>query len=644
MKPALAFAFVLAATPVAWAQTTTGQTTTAPAPAAESTTAETTAARSERPDDLVRFPSLTGESRYAGTDATHLDYVNPDAPKGGRLNSTVSGTFDSFNPFIVRGTPAAGFNYQGGVIYDTLMEQSLQEPSTSYPLIADGLTFPDDFSSATYYLNPNAKFHDGDPIDAEDVVWSFEQLKANYPLYNKYYGNVTRAVAEAPDRVRFEFEVKNNRELPVILGDMPVLPKHWWTAEGRDIAQPTLEKPLGSGPYRVKSFEPGASITWERVPDYWGADTFTRIGRFNFDELRYTYFGGSDAEWQAFQKGGFEDIRTENRSQKWAEGYTFPAAVAGDVKKEELERLAGHYMQGWAMNQRRDKFKDPKVREALTYVFDFESANRNLFYGLYDRPTSYFGGEELPSKGVPQGAELEVLKDLDAKHPGALPPEVLTEEWKPVVFEDRRATRRNLGEALRLLQEAGYQSKGGKLVGPDGKPFTVEFLTFDPSSQRVIKPFQDNLRRLGIQANIHQVDTTQYIERLRNFDFDVTTVGGQIAQSQSPGNEQRDYWTSTAADTPGSQNFFGLKNPAVDDLVERIILAKDREELVMLTNALDRILLHLDLVVPQWGKNTAWLAYWDKFERPERQPEYVGADTFSWWIDTERERELEAKY
>ena len=606
-------------------------------------------AQSERPDDLIRFPSLIGQSKYEGTDAKHLGYVNPDAPKGGRLNSTVSGTFDSFNPFIVRGTPAAGLNYQGGLLYDTLMEQSVEEPSTSYPLIADGFTHPDDYSAATYYLNPDAKFHDGTPITAEDVIWSFENLKANQPLFNKYFANVTKAVAEAPDVVRFEFDVSNNRELPTIMGDLPVLPKAWWTGTGpdgqpRDISKTTLEPPLGSSAYRIKDFDAGRSITWERVPDYWAADTFTRVGRFNYDELRYTYFGGSDAEWQAFQKGGFEDIRPENRSQKWAEGYTFPAAVAGDVIKREIERDAGYYMQGWVLNQRREKFKDPRVRRAMNLAYDFETMNENTFYGLYARPKSYFGREEFQATGTPEGRELEILRDLEAKHQDALPAGIFDTEWKPSFYGDRAATRTNLREALNLFKEAGYESQGGKLIGPDGEQFSVEFLTFDVTSQRVINPYIASLRRLGIDASIRQVDTSQYIARLNAFDYDITTIGGQIAQSSSPGNEQRDYWTTSAATREGSQNYFGLTNPAVDDLVERIVLAPNREELVVLTRALDRILLHSDLVVPQWYKNTVWLAYWDKFEQPTEQPAYLGYDTFSWWIDTEKEAALEAKY
>ena len=599
-------------------------------------------------EDLIRFPSLIGTSKYENTDAKHYGYVNPQAPVGGRLNSTASGSFDSFNPFITRGTPAAGLNYTGGVLYDSLMEQSTEEPSVSVPLVALGMTHPEDFSSATYRLNPDARFHDGKQITASDVKWSLERLRENFPFFNRYFADVKEVVVVDPTTVRFEFSQTGNRELPHIMGDLPVLPEHWWTANGpdgkpRDIASPTLEPPLGSGPYRIKTFKAGSSIVWERVDDYWGWDVFPRVGRYNFGELRYTYFQNQDAEWQAFQKHGFEDFRLENRSQKWAQGYTFPAFEAGDVIKATYPETAGYPMQGWVFNTRRPQFKDPRVREALSKAYDFQSMNRNLFFGLYNRTDSYFGGTELQSKGKPEGRELEILNEVKASvPPEAIPDIVFETPYEPTQYADRRATRTNLREALELLGKAGYESKGGRLVGPDGKQLSFTFLAFDPTSERTIGPFITNLKRLGIDASIRVVDTSQYVERVRNFDFDIVTT--VLRQSQSPGNEQREYWSTASANKEGSRNLAGIKNPAVDALVEKIVYAKDREDLVAATRALDRVLLHNHYLVPQWYNAETWIAYWDKFGIPTEQPSYVGVDTFSWWIDPDKAKALEAKY
>ena len=594
-------------------------------------------------DDLIRFPSLIGTSKYAGTGAKHYDYVNPDAPVGGRLNDTASNTFDSFNAYVVTGTAAAGI----GLLYDTLMEQSVQEPSASVPLIALGMTHPDDYSSATYRLNPDAKFHDGRPITASDVKWSMDVLKKINPLYSRYFADVKEAVVVDPATVRFEFSQTGNRELPHIMGDLPVLPEHWWTAQGpdgttRDVTKPTLEPPLGSGPYRIKTFEAGRSITWERVEDYWGWDTFSRVGRFNFGEIRYTYFLSEDARWQAFQKYGFEDWRRENRSQKWAKEYTFPAVRAGDVVKTTYPEGAGQPMQAWVMNTRRPQFKDPRVREALQKAYDFESMNRTLFFGLYERTNSYFLGTELQAEGKPEGREAEILNDLRSTAEGAIPDAAFEAAFAPTTYPDRRAVRTNLREALELLREAGYTTQGGRLVGPDGRQLSFEFLAADPTSERTIGPFVANLRRLGIAATIRVVDAAQYTQRVRNFDFDIVTTVWR--QSQSPGNEQRDYWSSEAADRVGSRNLAGIKNPAIDALVEKIIYAKDRDELVATTRALDRILLHSHYVVPQWYNPDIWVGHWDKFGIPEEQPAYVGVDLFSWWIDPDKEAALTAKY
>ncbi len=587
--------------------------------------------------------SLTGESKY-GTDFFRYDYVNPDAPKGGTLNSVTTGTFDSFNPYIVRGTAAAGLSpFGGGLLYDTLMEQSTDEPSVSHALIAEAYKYPEDFSSATYRIDPRARWHDGQPITAEDVVWSLGALKANSPMYGRYYANVTDAVAVSDREVEFHFDQKGNRELPKIMGDLVVLPKHWWegvdaSGRRRDISQPTLEMPLGSAAYRIASFKPGSEIVWTRVADYWGAELPVKVGRENFDTRRYTYFLNEDALWLAFTKGGFQDARPENRARRWAKDYDFPAVAAGDVVKREFESTSGKPMQGFVFNTRELKFQDRRVRRALTYALDFESMNRTLFYGYYTRTKSYFEGGDLASIGLPQGKELDILNQFRDR----LPPELFTEEFKLPVYDSPKATRDNLRVASDLLKQAGWVNQGGKLVNEKGEQFRIEFLVDDPGYERTTSPFIDNLRRLGIDASLRVVDDSQFVNRSRSFDFDIMTA--VLAQSQSPGNEQRDFWTTLAADTPGSRNLAGIKDPVIDDLVNRVIFAVDRDDLLAATHALDRVLLWSYYVVPQWHLKSVWMAYWNKFGIPDKQPGYAGVDLDSWWIDPAREAALAAKY
>jgi len=592
------------------------------------------------------------------------DHVNPEAPKGGTLNLIAMGSFDSFNPFIVRGTPAAGLaGFGGGLLYDTLMQQSVAEASTNLPLIADALKYPDDFSSATYRINPKARFHDGTPITAEDVVWSFEKLKEHSQLYNRYYANVTEAVAISEHEVEFRFDEKGNRELPHILGDLVVLPRHWWEgtdARGnkRDIGQPTLEPPLGSGPYRIASFKPGSEIVWERVKDYWAADEPVNIGRNNWDRERFTYFQDDNAAWQAFTKGGYQDFRAENRAQRWAKEYNFPAAQAGDVIRKEFPEASGEPMQGFVLNTRRPLFQDRRVREAFTWAFDFEAMNRTLFHDSYTRTDSYFEGGELASSGVPTGRELEILEPFRDQ----LPPEVFDKEFSLPVYDTPQAARENLGQAARLLREAGWERPPAPglwqrllswvglaslpdpsvLVNAQGQPFRIEFLGDDPTDERIMKPFIDNLRLLGIAASIRIVDSNQYINRYRTFDFDVVTA--VLRQSLSPGNEQRDFFSSAAASQPDSRNLAGIRDAVVDKLVDRVIFAENRADLVAATHALDRVLLWGYYIVPHWHLPTVWMAYWNKFGMPDTQPAYIGVDVQSWWIDPEREAALARKY
>ncbi|MDX8440313.1 extracellular solute-binding protein [Mesorhizobium australafricanum] len=595
-------------------------------------------------DEWHTTSSLISPSKY-GENFQRYDYVNPDAPKGGTYNSVVTGTFDSFNPYIVQGSPASGFaQFGGGLLYDTLMDQATDEGSVSHPLVAEAYKYPQDYSSATYRLDPRAKWHDGQPITVDDVIWSFQVLKTNSPMYNRYFENVTEAVAVSDREVEFHFNQKGNRELPKILGDLVVLPKHWWegtdaSGKKRDITRPTLEPPLGSAAYRIASFKPGSEIVWQRVPDYWGAKLPVKIGRENFDTQRFTYILDDNATWQAFTKGGLDDIKPENSSRRWATAYNFPAVSAGDVIKKEFKTTSPEPMQAFVLNQRRPLFQDRLVRAALTYPFDFETMNRTLFYNSNTRTKSYFQGTELASSGLPQGKELDILE----KYRDKVPPELFTQEFKLPVYDSPQAERKYLKQAVDLFAQAGWVIKGGKMVNAKtGAPFKVEILGWNDTDQVIASPWIANLRKIGVDATLRIIDQTQYINRVNNFDYDVIT--SILAQSESPGNEQRDFWSSKAADTPGSRNFSGIKNPVVDALVDRIIFATDRDDLVATTHALDRVLLWNYYAVPQYYRAVVWLAYWNKFGMPEKQPTYRGADIDSWWIDAAKEKALAAKY
>lgn len=586
----------------------------------------------------VTSSSLIGESKYADG-FTHYDHANPDAPKGGTANLAAQGTYDSFNPYIIRGTAAAGLAaFGGGLLYDTLRDQAIDEPSASHPLLSEAYTYPDDYSFAIYRLNPAATWHDGQPVTVDDVVWSFNVLSENSQLYNQYYKNVSAAEAISATEVKFTFDEVGNRELPKILGDMPVLPKHWWQgtdADGnpRDVTQPTLEPPLGSGPYRIAEFNPGSSITWERVADYWAADLPVNKGRNNFDRMTYTYFLDATPIWEAFKKGGVEDFRAETRSARWAQEYNFPAFEEGKVKRKAFPTTSPQPMQGFAMNMRSDKFKDRRVRQALWLLFDFESVNRLQLYDLRTRTDSFFEGGELASSGIPQGDELAVLEEFRDQ----LPPELFTRPYESPVGGTRENNRANARIAAGLLREAGWSPDGGQWVNNEtGEPFEIEFLGGSETAQIISGQFIQDLRNFGIQAQLRIVDSAQYIARLEAFDFDMTTV--VLSQSLSPGNEQRDFWTSQAADAPDSRNMAGIKNPVIDALVDKIIFAKDRDELVTLTRALDRVLLWNFYYIPQWHSPEDWVAWWDKFDFVEPQPSYAGVDFQSWWIKPEAQQ------
>jgi len=571
--------------------------------------------------------SLAEQPKY-GPDFGHLDYVNPNAPKGGVARLHSIGSFDSFNPFIIRGDPAAGL----GQVFETLMTSPEDDSLSEYGLIAESVEVPEDLSFVIYNLRPEARFHDGTAITADDVIFSFNVLKEQgQPFYRFYYANVAKVEKLADRRVKFVFSGPPNRELPQIVGQIPVLPKAYWS--DRDFGKTTLEPPMGSGPYKVKSFEPGRFVLYERVGDYWGSDLPIRRGTQNFDEIRYDYYRDQTVALEAFKAHQY-DFRVENSSKDWATGYDFPARASGLVKLAELphERPVG--MQGFAFNLRRDKFRDPRVREALGYAFDFEWSNKQLFYGQYTRTRSFFENSELAATGLPSPEELALLEPWRGK----VPDEVFTTAYHPPRTDGSGNIRSNLRKAVSLLREAGWKVVDNRLVDPrSGRPLEIEFLLVSPQFERITMPFIRNLARLGVRGRIRTVDPAQYQNRVRDFDFDV--IVSTFPQSLSPGNEQRDFWSSEAAGRPGSRNVIGITDPAVDALVEKIIAAKDRESLVVASRALDRVLQWNHFVIPQWHIRSDRIAWWDRFVRPKTKPAY-GVGFSSWWIDPDRDQSL----
>ena len=577
------------------------------------------AAHAEAPPP-VHGASMYGDLKY-GADFEHFDYANPDSPKGGTLALSAVGSFDSLNPYILRGTPAGGV----ALMFETLTTGSADEPFSEYGLIAESIQVPEDRSWVTFTLHPDARWHDGEPITVDDVIWSLETLQTKgHPFYRAYYANIAKAEEVGERQVRMTFEEGLiNRELPLIAGQMPVLPKHYYATVPFD--QTTLEPPLGSGPYRIKSLEPGRSITFERVADYWGADLPVNRGRYNYDEIRYEYFRDSNVALEAF-KAGLYDFRAENESKLWATAYTGAPFEAGLIVKEEIPHERGTGMQGFVFNTRRDLFQDPKVRAALAYAFDFEWTNVNLFYGQYTRTESYFSNSELAATGLPSEAELALLEPYRDQ----LPEEVFAEEYQPPANDGSGNNRSNLRTALQLLGEAGWAVQDGQLRDASGRPFAFEILLVSPAFERITGPFVQNLRRLGIDARVRTVDTAQYQNRLDGFDFDMVVTSW--GQSQSPGNEQRDFWSTAAADIPGSRNLAGIKDPVVDALIDKVIQAPTREDLVAATRALDRVLLWGHYVIPHWHIQVERVAYWNKFSRPDITPRF-GLDLFAWWVD-----------
>ena len=582
--------------------------------------------RAEETVEPVHGIAMHGDLAYPA-DFEHFAYANPNAPKGGTLTLSALGSFDSFNPFIIKGQPAGSV----GLIYETLTVQSLDEPFSEYGLLAESIEMPEDRSWVAFTLRENATWHDGKPVTTDDVIWSLETLKEKgAPFYRFYYQNVTKAEADGERRVKMTFDGSVNRELPLIIGQLPILPKHYF--EEQPFEETSLKPPVGSGPYKIKSFEPGRSIVYERVEDYWGRDIPVNRGRYNFDEVRYEYFRDANVALEGL-KAGVYDIRAENSSKNWATGYTGPAVDNGLIIKEEIARQSGTGMQSFAFNLRRPKFQDPKVRQALAYAFDFEWTNKNLFYGQYARTDSFFENSELASSGLPGEDELALLEPLRDQ----IPPEVFTETYQPPVTDGSGNARKNLRTALNLLKEAGWTVQDGKLTSEAGESLDFEVLLVSPLFERITAPFAKNLERLGIQVSIRTIDPAQYQNRVEKFDFDM--IVGSWGQSLSPGNEQRDFWGTEAAGREGSRNYLGVQDPAIDALIDKVIQADSREALVTATRALDRVLLWNHLVIPQFHSTVDRYAYWDKFERPEIDPKN-GVDQFAWWVNSGKEEEV----
>ena len=576
--------------------------------------------------------SLFGDIKYP-VDFKRFDYVNPDAPKGGVARMISIGTFDNFNLAVagVKGSiaPAAA------LIYETLMTRSQDEVAAEYGLLAEAAAHPDDFGWVIYRLRKEARWHDGKPVTPEDVIFSFDALKKYSPMYSSYYRHVVKTEKTGERDIKFTFDSPGNRELPTIVGELPVLPKHYWEgtdSEGRkrDISATSLEKPLGSGPYRIKEFVAARSVKLERVKDYWGAKVPAQVGQNNFDEMRFEFFRDNLVALEAF-KADQADWITENSAKQWATAYDFPAIAEKRVVREEFPINDSGRMQGFVLNLRRDQFKDARLRRAFNYAYDFEEMNKQLFYGQYKRINSYFEGTELASSGLPEGEELQVLETVRDK----VPAEVFTTPYVNPVGGNPEAVRANLRESARLLKEAGYEVRDRKLVDAAGKPVTVEILVQDPSAERMALFYKPSLERIGVTTSIRVVDDAQYQNRLRSFDFDM--ISDLWGQSLSPGNEQREFWGSQAADQPGAKNTIGIKNPAVDALIEKVIFAKDRNGLVAATRALDRVLLWNFYVVPQFTYGFSRYARWDRFSHAEPMPKYGRSGLPSlWWFDADK--------
>ena len=574
--------------------------------------------------------AMHGDIKYE-ENFEHFDYTDPKAIKGGKIRLASQGTFDSLNPFIAKGTAADHL----GLLYDTLTTASQDEPFTQYGLIAEKIIWPNSRDFVEYKLNPKARFSDGKAITAKDVKFTFELLmqKAS-PLYKTLYQDVSAVKIIDKHHIRFEFKNTKNQELVLIVGQLPVLPSHSTNPEA--FAETSLNVPVSSGPYFVEKLEPGKRINFKLNERYWAKDLNVNKGRYNFAEIQVDYYRDSTVMLEALKAGEY-DFRYENVSKLWATAYNGTALASGKLKKQLIPHQNPTGMQAFLMNQRNPLFKDIRVRKALNYVFDFEWTNKQLFYGAYKRTNSFFSNSELAAIGLPSEAELALLKPLE----DALPASVFTEAFSLPKTQGDGRNRQQLRQAKLLLESAGWTVKNNQLINARGDVFKFEFLTYDPAFERIINPFIKGLKRLGIQASIHKVEVSQYINKLREFDYDIVTYS--YGQSLSPGIEQKQFWHSSTADMKAGRNFLGLRNSAIDELVDHVIQAHTREELVTATKALDRALLHNWYVIPQWYIDSHRIAYWDKFAMPKSSPPYDGrfsGTLHTWWIDSNKAKTL----
>ena len=569
--------------------------------------------------NIAHAIAMHGEPKYPDS-FQYVDYANPDAPKGGKIILSSTGSYDSFNPFILKGTAAAGI----GNLYETLTTGSSDEAFTEYGLIAKTIEWPDDRSWVAFTIREEAVWHDGKKISPEDVIWTFNTLmEKGHPFYKYYYGDVVEVIQENDNKVRFNFKGNTNLELPLIVGQLPVLPKHYWT--NKNFEETSMDIPIGSGPYKIKNFDAGRTITYELDSDYWGKNIPIKKGTENFGVIQYEYYKDRSIEREAFKSGDI-DLFSENTSKDWATSYDTPAVQNGLIKKELIEHQNPQGMQGFAFNTRKEIFEDKRVREALSYAFDFEWTNKNLFYNAYKRTNSFFENSELASSGVPLGGELDLLNDYRE----LLPQKLFQEEYNPPKTDGSGFMRKELQEATKLLQDAGWELQEGKLINKkSGSKFEFELLLVSPAFERIVLPFKDNLAKLGIDVSVRTIDSAQYQNRLDGFDFDM--IVSTFSQSLSPGNEQRNFWGSDAAKTNGSRNIIGISNEVIDSLIEKVISAKDREDLIVTTRALDRVLLWNHYVIPQWHISAYRTLYWDIFDKPSVRPKYsLGTNT--WWV------------
>jgi len=555
---------------------------------------------------------------------THFDYVNPNAPKGGNLVMMGQGGFDSLNPYLLKGIAADGL---GTLVFESLLEKSMDEPFSEYGLLADDFYLAKDRLSVTFHINPAARFSNGDPVTAADVKYSFDTLmsKQAHPQFRIYYADVKSATVLNRLTVRFNFK-KTNRELHLTIGEMPVFSPAW--AGNKPFDKTDRTKPISSGPYIVDSYNLGKSIRYVRNPHYWARNLPVRKGMFNYNTITYKYYKDSTIALEAFKAGEF-DFFFENYSKRWARSHVGPRYDSGEIVKRELTHKNNAGMQGFVFNLRRDKFKDVRVRKALGLAFDFQWENAHLFYNQYVRSNSYFSNSELAATGIPRGKELALLQH----YRNQLPPELFTKQWKPPVTTPPSSLRKNLIKARDLLRAAGWTVQDGVLKNKQGKVFTLNVLLVQRAFDRIIAPYAHNLKKLGIKTSYRAVDSSLYKRRLDNFDFDM--VVGSFPSSVSPGNELMDMFSSASAEQKGSRNLAGIKNPVVDALIQKIIHAPDRKTLVIDAHALDRVLLYGYYLVPNWYINVHRVAYWNIFGIPKIQPLYYDPITWmlkAWWL------------